>query len=89
MLACGAHVEVLLGGVVTTHVYGRFVVVFLGGLQLEVGLGGGRDGGGGGGGGAAAEAAALQHVKQLCVFRPSDTQVQNEFRRKSGGAMSS
>lgn len=63
--ACGGRVDVvLLGGRVTTHVYGRFVV-FFGGLQPEVvGLGGRKVvvGGGVGGGGAAAD---LQHVKQL------------------------
>ena len=73
---------VLLGGRVTTHVYGRFVVVFFGGLQPEVGLGG-REVVVGLGGGAAA-AAALQHVKQLCQFRLSDrqTDADNELKMR-------
>ena len=74
--ACGGRVDVLLVGRVTTHVYGRFVVVFFGGLQPEVGLGG-RMVVVGLGGGVGAAAAALQHVKQLCQFQHSTRQHSN------------
>ena len=71
---------VLLGGRVTTHVYGRFVVVFFGGLQPEVGLGGREVVVGLGG--VAAAAAALQHVKQLCQFQHSSARPDRQKQTK-------